>query len=133
MRERRIVLGLLLAGMLVVGLWALVAPASFHADFPLDRAWVSLDGPYNEHLVRDVGALNLALATLVGWAVAAPTRSRVGLVAAITLVYAVPHLLYHATHLQPFGVGDAVAQLVVLALTVLAPVWLLGRLRTAAA
>ena len=37
--------------------------APFYDDFPgLGRSWVAADGPYNEHLVRDVGALNLALA-----------------------------------------------------------------------
>ena len=46
------------------------SPQSFYDDFPgLGRAWVSVDGPYNEHLVRDVGALNLALLVLfvVAW------------------------------------------------------------------
>ena len=126
MREVRGVLTVLLVALLGVGAWALLAPASFHADFPLDRAWVSLDGPYNEHLVRDVGALNLALATLVGWAVATPTRERVIVVATVMLVYAIPHLLYHATHLGPFGPADAVAQVLVLAGMVVAPLWLLA-------
>ena len=40
-----------------------VAPKSFYEDFPgAGRVWVAVDGPYNEHLVRDVGSLNLALA-----------------------------------------------------------------------
>ena len=37
-------------------------PAAFYDDFPgLGRMWVAPDGPYNQHLVRDVGELNLAL------------------------------------------------------------------------
>lgn len=120
MRERRATLLVLLGATVVVGAWALVAPASFHADFPLDRAWVSLDGPYNEHLVRDVGALNGSLAVVLAWAAHRPTDERVRLAAGATLVYAGPHLLYHATHLSPFGAVDAVAQTVLLALMLLA-------------
>ena len=48
-----------------VGLQALFAPRSFYDDFPIGRGWVAMDGPYNQHLVRDVGSLNLALVVLV--------------------------------------------------------------------
>ena len=45
-----------------VGGWQTLAPASFYTDFPgAGRHWVSVDGPYNEHLLRDVGQGNLAL------------------------------------------------------------------------
>jgi hypothetical protein len=41
-----------------LAVWALLAPRSFYDDFAGGgRAWVSLLGPYDEHLVRDVGAL----------------------------------------------------------------------------
>ena len=51
---------------LVGGLWALFAPRAFYEDFPLPgRNWVSTLGSYNEHLIRDYGALNLALAVLL--------------------------------------------------------------------
>lgn len=124
MRERRLLLGVLLVGTAVVGLWALAAPASFHADFPFDRAWVALDGPYNEHLTRDVGALNLALAAVLAWAWRTASADRVRVAAWATLVYAVPHLAYHAMHLEPFTTGDAVAQMMTLAVTVVVPAWL---------
>lgn len=127
MRERRVLLGLVLVGFGAVGVWALAAPASFYADFPFDRGWVATDGPYNEHLVRDVGALNLALAVLLAWAVRTPSRARVRLAAGATLVYGVPHLVYHVTHLGPFGTFDAVAQTASLALVVVVPAWVLWR------
>ena len=58
-----------------VGVWALADPASFNDDFPLPgRHWVSLAGPYNEHLIRDVGGLYLALGVLTLWAVLRPRR-----------------------------------------------------------
>lgn len=125
--ERRLLLALLFGSMVGVGVWALLFPASFYADFPLDRAWVALDGPYNEHLLRDVGALNLALAVVLGWAFAEPSLGRVRIAAWATLVYAVPHVIYHVTHLEPFPPADAVAQSAALTLTVAAPVWLLWR------
>lgn len=121
--ERRTLLVLLTVGFLAVGAWALVLPDSFHGDFPFGRAWVALDGPHNEHLVRDVGALQLALAVVVGAAIR--RRSLTGIVAIATLVFAVPHLAYHATHLGPFEVGDAVAQIAALAVQVLLPLRLL--------
>ncbi|WP_213816160.1 hypothetical protein [Glaciihabitans sp. dw_435] len=48
----------------VVGVWAAFLPLEFYDAFPgLGLGpWVAIDGPYNEHLVRDVGALYLALA-----------------------------------------------------------------------
>jgi hypothetical protein len=117
---------LLAAGALAVGVWAQFFPASFYADFPGGRGWVSADGAFNEHLVRDVGGLQLALAAVTGWAAsrrAGPGARRA--VALAWLLFAVPHLTYHATHLQPFGVTDAVAQVVALALQVVAPLWVL--------
>lgn len=121
--ERRVLLWLLAISFVGVGAWALLLPASFHGEFPLGRAWVALDGPYNEHLVRDVGGLQLALALVSG---AAARWSRYTAVAAIAvLLFAIPHLAYHAWHLEPFGPADAIAQLVALALQVLVPVRLL--------
>ena len=64
MRERRLALGILAAAALVVGAWAQFAPASFYTSFPGGRGWVAVDGPYNEHLIRDIGGLNLALAVM---------------------------------------------------------------------
>ncbi|MBY5162161.1 hypothetical protein KR546_06625 [Nitriliruptoria bacterium AS10] len=116
-------LGVVAATLVGVGGWALLAPASFYADFPFGRSWVALDGPFNEHLVRDVGALQLALGVVAGLAVTRPWLT--GVAALATLVFAVPHLAYHATHLAPFGVGDAVAQLVALTVQVLVPLRLL--------
>jgi hypothetical protein len=57
------------APQILTGLWALSAPRSFYDDYPLaGRAWISTLGPYNEHLVRDVGAGLLALGMLVALA-----------------------------------------------------------------
>ncbi len=61
----RLLLWLMAISSLGVGFQALFTPRSFYDDFPMGRGWVAMDGPYNEHLVRDVGSLNLALVVLV--------------------------------------------------------------------
>jgi hypothetical protein len=113
-----------LAGSSVlVGAWALAAPRSFYDDFPGGgRAWVSVDGPFNEHLVRDVGGLNLTLAFVL--AAAAVTLSRPLVLAALvgSLFFAVPHLAYHLAHLDTLDATDQVAQTVSLALAVVVPI-----------
>jgi hypothetical protein len=54
-------LGFLTLTQAVVGIWQLLVPRSFY-----DLYWVELLPPYNEHLLRDVGGLNLALAVVLG-------------------------------------------------------------------
>ena len=112
---RRILLWILVLLGLYVGLWATLFPASFYESFPGPfGSWVAADGPYNEHLVRDVGTFNLGLAV----ASAAATRYRdrgPGLVVAMAwIVYSVPHLGYHLHHLAGLEVVDAVAQVIAL-------------------
>ncbi len=127
-------LGLLLltASVLPVGFWALFAPRSFYDDFPAPgRYWVSAIGPYNEHLVTDVGAAYLALGVLLGLAgiLLGRTLVRVSLVA--WLVYAVPHFAFHFTTLDAFTLADNLANMGSLGLAVLLPLLLLaGTYRT---
>jgi hypothetical protein len=108
---------------LVVGVWAAFAPRSFYDDFPGGGlVWVAVDGPYNEHLVRDVGELNLALTAVT--VVAIVTMARAAAVAAALgwLVYQVPHLLYHVRHTDVFAdTTDKVTSIVALALGVALP------------
>lgn len=119
----RIALGYVAVVSLQVGLWALFAPRSFYDDFPgLGMAWVNLDGPYNEHLVRDVGGLNLALAIVV--IAAAVTLSRPMILTAVgaSLAIGVPHFLYHLVNADLLDATDATISLVGLALAVVLPV-----------
>jgi hypothetical protein len=118
---RRIALVVILGGSLLVGLWAQVLPRSFYDDFPgAGRVWVAVDGPYNEHLVRDVGGLNLGLAFVAGFALVTGSLLVARAAGGAALVYGTPHLLYHATHLDPFDTVDVVSLLVALALAALA-------------
>jgi nucleoside-diphosphate-sugar epimerase len=122
----RVSFWILLLTAVSLGLWAQFAPHSFFVSFPFGRGWVAADGPYNEHLVRDFGGLNLALAVMTAGALVL-RRPSVSVTAALAwLAFAVPHVVYHASHLDHYDTGDAVgnvvgtASLVVLALVVLA-------------
>jgi hypothetical protein len=130
----RIGLAILAVPSLVIGVWAAFAPRSFYDDFPgLGRVWVSPVGPYNEHLVRDVGELNLALAVITVVALVVLTPMLVRAVLAGWIIYSVPHLVYHLRHLEPFATDDQVSMIASLALVpVLAIVLLVIDLRAPA-
>ena len=111
-RWSRIGLGYMSVLSLQIGVWALLAPRSFYDDFPgLGRAWVNVDGPYNEHLIRDVGALNLAMLVLLAVAVVTLNRLLVITAAVASLVWGVPHLTYHLFETDGLSNSDVVASL----------------------
>ena len=113
----RIGLGVLAVSGAVLGVWAGLAPRSFYDDFPgFGRHWVSVDGPYNEHLVRDVGWLNLALTVVTVWAMVTLARSLVLAILVGWLVVDLPHLVYHAANLDGLSTGDGTAEIISLAL-----------------
>jgi hypothetical protein len=122
-RAARIALALLLVQGLFVGTWAAAWPRSFYDDFPGGgRSWVAADGPYNEHLVRDFGDLNLALASVTLVALLAFTRW-VALAAALGwIVYGTPHLIYHLRHLDLYDTSDTVANVAALVLALVLPI-----------
>ena len=89
---------------LVLGAYASVAPRHYFEHFPgAGRTWVALDGPYNEHLMRDYGALNLALGVLAVCALVFMTRELIIATALAEIVYAVPHVIYHLAHRERLG------------------------------
>ncbi len=127
----RLTVKLLLGGFvlfgLIIGLWQAVFPASFYADFPgMGHHWVSPDGPYNEHLLRDVGLGNLAVGTV---AIAALLTGAVWVARAVGLAVVVmnlPHQVYHQVHVSVLPtVTDQVLQSISLAAVSLAAVALL--------
>jgi nucleoside-diphosphate-sugar epimerase len=123
----RLLLWLMAFGSVGVALQALFTPRSFYDDFPLGRGWVHMDGAYNEHLIRDVGSLNLALVVLVLAALFVSTRSLARVAAVVYLVNAVPHFAYHARHINMAGMeaADKLGILVTLGLAVVGPVLVL--------
>jgi hypothetical protein len=134
MREtlQRVILAVLALTAVELGLWATFAPRSFYDDFPGGgRSWVSADGPFNEHLVRDVGALWLALAVLTIVALVRPSMLLVSAVAVAWLVEGVPHLVYHLRHLDVYDGSDKVGTVASLSIGVLLPIALLVLARVA--
>jgi AhpD family alkylhydroperoxidase len=125
----RVVLVALGLIQLVDGLWAFVAPASFYREFPLGRGWVELLPAYNEHLVRDVGALFLATASVLLAAAWLLERRVVAVAVGSYLLFAVPHAGFHFLNLEPFEIGDAVANGLSLGGSVVLPAWVLLQFR----
>ena len=100
-------LALLAIQAVQIGVWATVDPRSWYRNFPgLGRHWVEVDGPYNHHLVSDVGALFLALAVLTLAALLARHRALVRTAGAAWTVSALPHFWYHLTHRAGLGAAD---------------------------
>jgi hypothetical protein len=71
-----------------VGGWILLAPRSFFA-----LPWVHLHLPYNEHLLLDYGAMNLAMAALLCFALRRPALVVPALW--VYLVHAALHVVIH--------------------------------------
>lgn len=124
-RIEQIALGLIAVFMLPAGLLAALTPRSFFEDFPLGRGWVEQEGgAYSEHLVRDVGALFLALIIVTVWALRRHSASRP--VAAAWLAQGTLHLAYHAGHLDGFDTVDKfglIGSLVTVPLLALLALW----------
>jgi hypothetical protein len=114
-RGMRAVAALLAVSAADVGLWASFAPGSFFRSFPGGgHHWVSAIGPYDEHLVRDVGGLYLSLLAVSVWAVVRPRPEIRRLAGVAWLVFSIPHLAFHAAHLGSFGLADQVGNMVAL-------------------
>jgi hypothetical protein len=76
--------------------------------------------------VRDFGALNLALAFVLIVALVHMTPVLVRTAAVASLLFAVPHFVHHARHLDAFtSSSDKVANMVLLGLAIGGPVVLL--------
>ena len=101
---------------LTSGVWQYLAPRSFYDDFPgFGRQWVSVDGPYNEHLTRDFAQGNLAFGVV---ALVALLTGGVWLARATGLAAVVanlPHQAYHQAHLHVLPtMSDQVLQTITL-------------------
>ena len=83
-------------------------------------------GPYNEHLTRDFGTLLLGLGLLIVVAALLLRRQLVQVALGTALVWALPHLVFHASHTDELPTGDNVVNLITLVLTVVVPIALLA-------
>jgi len=104
-----------------VGILAAFAPRTFYDDFPYVGHWVDRLPPYNEHLVTDVGALYLGFALVLAWAAVTLARQLVLAACWGWILFSALHLVFHARHLERFGAGDAVQELVSLGVVIALP------------
>ena len=96
-----------------VGAWAAGIPQSFYDSFPgLGLIWISVDGPYNEHLIRDVGSLYLALSAASIAATFSRTADAGRVVGVAWAVFGIPHFVYHAAHFAHMPPIDVVGNIV---------------------
>lgn len=109
----------------VLGLYALFFPRSFYEDFPLGLNWVEVLPAYNEHLVTDFGGLFLATAVMLLAASVRLERRWVVVSLVAFLAFSVPHTVWHSFNLEPYSTGNAIANMVALAATVLLPLGVL--------
>jgi tellurite resistance protein TehA-like permease len=122
----RITLAYLTIMGVAVGIWAFCFPLAFYSTFPgFGFTWVSVDGPFNQHLVRDVGAAFLMMGGLAGLGLLRPLLAAPFAVGFATLIFNLAHFSYHATHLGMFMPVDATLNVLILLSTVLCSVWLM--------
>jgi hypothetical protein len=120
--------GLILLAVLqgAAGLTQLFAPKFFYDDIPTSATpWVSLLPPYNEHLMRDVGALTLAYVLVLAAAAVWLEPRLVQVALAANLTFTVPHFVFHVTHLDHYPTGSAIGQTIALGFAVVLPAALL--------
>jgi hypothetical protein len=119
MRKTGLRIGLAALGIpgAIVGAWAAFAPRSFYDDFPgLGQQWVSSDGPFNEHLVRDVGELSLGLALVALLAIVWLTPAIVRAAGIAWFVDGALHLVYHLRHYDALPADQGLASIASLGL-----------------
>ena len=90
-------------------------------------------GPYDEHLVRDVGGLQPGMAVVLLANFLRPGVALVRVAGLASVAWQVPHLAYHLVHVQDLPtLGDGVAQpagpalTLVVTVAVLVVAWRLG-------
>jgi hypothetical protein len=125
-REIRAGLFGLAAPVIVIGGWALLAPHNWYDEFPVGTGhWISTLGPYDEHLVRDFGSLYLGVGLLLAFAGVVLDRVLVQSVLGASLVFQVPHFIFHASNTEPFSTGNNLVNLALLAAGLVLTVMLL--------
>ena len=115
-RAVRLLLAWFAVYLIATGTWQQLSPRSFYDRFPgFGMHWVDIDGPYNEHLLRDFAQGNLAFGVV---ALVALLTGGVWLARATGLAAVVanlPHQTYHQTHLHVLPtLSDQVLQTITL-------------------
>ena len=105
----RLLLAFNLVALIPLAIWPLVSPKGFYDNFPGGSYhWIDINGPYNEHFLRDFGALNAALVVVVAFAIWKLAPSLVQAAGLAIAVYALPHAIYHLNHLDVYKSSEKV-------------------------
>jgi hypothetical protein len=97
------------------GLWAYLAPRHWYDNFPgMGFSWLPQLGPYNEHFIKDAGAMFLALTVLSVLTIVYVTTTMLKITAATWVTFNALHFVYHMTMLQVYSARDAVLNVIVL-------------------
>jgi hypothetical protein len=97
------------------GLWAYLSPRHWYDNFPgMGLTWLPQLGPYNEHFVKDAGAMFLALMVLSILTIVYVTTTMLKIAAATWLTFNALHFVYHITMLHMYSTRDAVLNVIVL-------------------
>ncbi|MGN6324999.1 hypothetical protein [Pseudolysinimonas sp.] len=108
-----IALALATALGLFVGVWAYFFPTGFYDAFPgVLGHWIDIDGPFNEHLIRDVGAMYLALSAASAGALIWRSSVVFRIVGIAWTVFGLLHFAYHVVHLDHGTTEDAIGTVV---------------------
>ena len=127
-RWLQVLLGINLVALLPLAVWPLASPRGFYDEFPGGGFhWIDINGPYNEHFIRDFGSLNAAMLVLVGFALWKLTPGLVLTAGVALAVQALPHAIYHLSHTDVYESSEkviATAPLVIQFVMGLAIAWL---------
>jgi hypothetical protein len=99
----RTLLAILAVVELVIGAWNQFWPESFYAEFPT----VDLDPPFSEHYARDFGGATLGIAAVLIAAFIVPRAALVVTAGIAYSTFALPHFVFHATHLEHASTAEA--------------------------
>lgn len=123
-------LGLVLLAIpsIVIATWSLASPRGFYDNFPgAGRHWVSALPPFNEHLLRDFGAANVAIALVLLGAALFCERRLVQVAVVAFFFGTLPHFIYHLTTTDRYSTSDNMWSLggFVVEIVIAIAVWLL--------
>lgn len=101
-----LLLWLLAVSCSVTGAYAIAAPHSFYRHV----VGVHLLGPYNEHLLSDVGGFYLGFGVTFTWAARTLSSQLVRATCAGFALTQTAHFIWHALNLQPFTFAQGAVQ-----------------------
>jgi hypothetical protein len=118
---------------LFIGAWAEFFSRSFYDSFPgLGFHWISEMGPFNDHLISDIGSFYLALTAITVGGLLARTDLPGRIAGLGWSVFGVLHFIYHAAHLMG-SLADKVDNLIGLGISAVLGIMLVFPSRRAAA